>query len=94
MMSAASKRSISAKPARSRTYYYFKLKIMTCKIQSSQLACLILRHYKANRRASAAPRPMLREAQLRELERLISTIDKRRLGTVLSILRDAAKSGT
>ncbi len=67
---------------------------MTCKIQSSQLACLILRHYKANRRASAAPRPMLREAQLRELERLISTIDKRRLGTVLSILRDAAKSGT
>ncbi len=37
---------------------------------------------------------MLREAQLRELERLISTIDKRRLGTVLSILRDAAKSGT
>jgi hypothetical protein len=39
--------------------YYFKPKNMTCKIQSSQLACLILRHYKANQRAPAAPRPML-----------------------------------
>src|SRR5271165_3486527 len=32
---------------------------MTCKTQNSRLACLILRHQKANRRAPSAPRPML-----------------------------------
>jgi hypothetical protein len=33
--------------------YYFKLKSMTCKIQSPLLACLIVRHYKVNWRAPA-----------------------------------------
>jgi hypothetical protein len=39
--------------------YYFKLKNMTCKIQSSQFACLIVRHHEAYRRAPVAPRPFL-----------------------------------
>jgi hypothetical protein len=39
--------------------YYFKLKIMTCEIQNSQLACLIVRHYKARSSADAAEDLML-----------------------------------
>jgi hypothetical protein len=40
-----------------------------------------------------AERKMISEVQLRELQRLVSQIDRRRMGTVLSILREAAKQG-